>query len=70
MSDTSDEPDDSKMSQREFISANFFSPTADDEADELVALGAFVRSLDAMAPPARRAAIAWLADRYLGVRIR
>ncbi len=75
-----DDEHDGQMSHQEFIRANFFSSDADFAAAtpqaeltpeaEFEALGAFVRALDTMPAPARKAAIAWLADRYLGVRIR
>jgi hypothetical protein len=37
---------------------------------EIDALARFAKAVEQMSPPARRAAIGWLADKYLGIRLR
>ena len=76
---------DQEMEPDEFARANFFSSTeelgpvkAQEPQKRLSrkrdpcsrALAVFVRALETQTPNARRAAILWLADRYLGMKPR
>jgi hypothetical protein len=66
-----------EMTEREFLAANFFTP--DNEMpkappeltirEEIAALRRFAKAMERMSPSGRHAAVRWLADKYLGVKL-